>query len=232
MSPTAIGLIVVAAIFVCGALGYIGWTIFTEISYGRQLSREQREREANEARQSASRIGYKYANIGKHGLLGLASGKSYGLNEVLPLDRNLESGAYGFHSYKSLDTLRARSAEDPYISKGVVVLQVLHYGEIEEYDDGWLSTGQRVLQISMSDQPCFGAPDGYQGEPLAATSFPGNNSFLHCRAHFGSAERKPRWIPGRKVVRIAAWLASMEENVGDRVRIHSTMRRLESIEVG
>lgn len=229
MSPTAIALLIAAALFCAIPLSYIAVQIYGEFSYGRQLRRDQEAR----ARQSESRIGYKYANIGKHGLLGLASGKSYQLNEVLPGDRELESGAYGFHSYKSLDILRQRSSEEPYIYRGVVVLQVLHYGEIEEYDDGWLSTGQRVLQISVSDQPCFGAHNGTcRGEPLAMMSFPGNNSFLYCRSHFDSAERKTRWIPGRKVVRIAAWLASMEQNVGDRVRIHSSMSRLESVEVG
>lgn len=229
MSPTSIALLAVAAVCICVPLSFIGLHIIGEIRYERERSQQK----IIQARQSASRIGYKYANIGKHGLLGLASGKSYGLNGVLPDDRQLESGAYGFHSYKSLDILKYNSRTDPYISKGVVVLEVLHYGEIEEYDDGWLSTGQRVLQISMSDQPCFKAADGdCPGEPIAFMSFPGNNSFLYCRKHFDSAQRKTRWIPGRKVVRIAEWLISMDNNVGDRVRIHRSMSRLESVEVG
>ena len=178
------------------------------------------------------RIGYKYANIGTDGLLGLVAGKPYGIVEELDGSKDLKSGGYGFHSYKSLKILREKSAGNAQFDRGLIVLEVVHFGEVEEYSDGWLSTGQRVLQIAPGDKPCFNEGlGGCSGDPTAAMCFPLRVSLVFCDAHFEDAQKKTRWIPGRKVVNIARWLDSMDSNVGDRVRINRSLSELEPLRI-
>lgn len=81
-------------------------------------------------------VGYKVASLSGGGFTGVSGGGDYGFVSEGRLNP-------GFHCFRDIPTLKSSS----YISSGSVILEVLLYGEVSEYEDGYIGSNQRVLQI-------------------------------------------------------------------------------------
>ena len=79
-------------------------------------------------------IAYKSALLTTDGFCGVSGGGDYGYVSEGKLNP-------GFHGFRSLDLLRKSQY------RGDVVLEVLLYGEVNEYSNGYVGSHQRVLQV-------------------------------------------------------------------------------------
>lgn len=171
-------------------------------------------------------IGYKYADIGRDGFLGLAKGKSYRVNSTV------ESEAMGFHSYKSIELLQKNT--HAYEQRGSLLLEVLHYGEVKEYEDGWVSTGQRILQIAQDPGLCAHLSDWTDGtrrycpdQPEFQVLLPLKISDRYCRPHYVQVRHGLKLIPHRRVINIQQWLAKFKDSpAARRVKVNLGLEEL------
>ena len=154
-------------------------------------------------------IGYKYANLSRSGkFIGLARGKPYWL------DSKVSDSAMGFHSYKSIELLQRNTMDDSYRQRGAVILEVLHYGEVTEYEDGFVSTGQRVLQVAPGDSYCVWV-DGqsYCTNEVEFVFVMGRKKVIKlCRPHYAGVGPFLRLVPGRKLFVVQQWLRRLSRS--------------------
>jgi len=154
-------------------------------------------------RKSDHPIGYKYANISKRGrFIGLSKGKPYGVDSAVAQD------AMGFHSYKSIELLQHNTRDAPQNHRGALILEVLHYGDVTEYEDGYVSTKQRVLQVAPGDSLCLGGDkeESYCSNEVEFVYILGKDTVKLCRPHYAGSWRFLRLVPGRKIVPLQHWL--------------------------
>lgn len=81
-------------------------------------------------------VGYKVAYLYGEVFIGVSGGGGYGFVAEGKLDP-------GFHCFRDIPTFEASS----YANSGSVILEVLLYGEVVEYEDGYIGSNQRVLQV-------------------------------------------------------------------------------------
>ena len=81
-------------------------------------------------------VGYKVANLRGSGFTGVSGGGAYSFVSEGRLNP-------GFHCFRDLATLQSSS----YSHSGRVILEVLIYGDVAEYEDGYIGSNQRVLQV-------------------------------------------------------------------------------------
>lgn len=81
-------------------------------------------------------VGYKVAYLDGEGFTGVSGGGDYGFVAEGKLDP-------GFHCFRDIPTFEASN----YANSGSVILEVLLYGEVVEYEDGYIGSNQRVLQV-------------------------------------------------------------------------------------
>jgi len=150
-------------------------------------------------------IGYKYANLSRSGrFIGLSRGKTYWL------DSQVSDSAMGFHSYKSIELLQRHSRDEGYHLRGAVILEVLHYGDVTEYEEGFVSTGQRVLQVAPGDSLCVGVGDSYCTNEVEFLFIMGRKKPVKlCRPHYAGMGPFLKLVPGRKLFVIQRWLRNL-----------------------
>lgn len=81
-------------------------------------------------------VGYKVAYLEGNGFTGI-SGGAYGYSEKGRLNP-------GFHCFRDMATLMGSD----YAHSGTVILEVLIYGKVIEFEDGYIGSNQRVLQVA------------------------------------------------------------------------------------
>lgn len=171
-------------------------------------------------------IGYKYANISRSGkFLGLSRGKPYWL------DSTTSDKSMGFHSYKSIELLQRNTYRDGYSHRGALILEVLHYGDVTEYEDGYVSTGQRVLQVASGDGLCWaeGPSRQFCTNEVEFVYILGRKTSLRlCRPHYAGMGHLLNLIPGRKRIHIQRWLKELSKDPqAQTVRVAETIRSME-----
>lgn len=82
-------------------------------------------------------IAYKVAMLTESGFAGVSGGGAYSYLSQGRLNP-------GFHGFKNLNDLES----SPYASMGNVVLEVLLYGAVNEFESGYIGSHQRVLQVA------------------------------------------------------------------------------------
>jgi len=177
---------------------------------------------ASTQRKSSEPLGYKYANISRKPgkFVGLANGKPYGIKAATKRE------SMGFHSYGSLRKLQQNIK--PW-SRGSLLLEVLHHGEVTEYEDGWVSTGQRVLQIAPADVSCWGGKSSCRSEVEFQVIFGKRFSMHFCRPHRAAMRPILFFLPWTKVVNIGQWIEDFAASAeAEGVAVRRTRRELKA----
>jgi len=174
-------------------------------------------------RKSSEPLGYKYANISRKPgkFVGLANGKPYGIQAATRRE------SMGFHSYGSLRLLQRNI--DSY-RRGSLLLEVLHHGEVTEYEDGWVSTEQRVLQIAPADVSCMGGfGDPCNSEVEFQIIFGKRFSMHFCRPHRAAMRLILFFLPWAKAVNIGQWIEDFAASAeAEGVAVRRTRRELKA----
>jgi hypothetical protein len=101
------------------------------------IIRSRRYRKGPLRRTQKPVLAYKVATLTRNGFAGVSGGGSYGYLSEGRLNP-------GFHGFKNLDLLEASGYN------GDVVLEVLLYGAVDEYQNGYIGSHQRVLQVAVN----------------------------------------------------------------------------------
>ena len=171
-------------------------------------------------RKSSEPLGYKYANIARKPgkFVGLANGKPYGIRA------STKRESMGFHSYGTLRKLQQNI--EPW-SRGSLLLEVLHHGEVTEYEDGWVSTEQRVLQIAPADVSCWGRNNQCSSEVEFQIIIGKRFSMHFCRPHRAAMRPILFFLPWTKVVNIGQWIEDFAASAeAEGVAVRKTRREL------
>jgi len=131
-------------------------------------------RPANRFVQGEAVVAYKGANLTAQGFRGVSGGGLYGHLEEGGLDP-------GFHALKDIDSL----THSIYGVGADVYLEVLLYGKVVEYKNGYIGSHQRVLQVIFPDHRlycyrCYSSRAKYLDEERRSSSLTGTNSPLIC----------------------------------------------------
>jgi len=165
-------------------------------------------------------LGYKYANISRKPgkFVGLANGKPYGIRA------STKRESMGFHSYDSLRMLQHKIR--PW-ERGSLLLEVLHHGEVTEYEDGWVSTEQRVLQIAPADVSCWGRSNQCSSEVEFQIIIGKRFSAHLCRPHRASYRPILFFFPWIKAINIGQWIEDFAASAeAEGVAVRKTRREL------
>lgn len=84
-------------------------------------------------------IGYKVAGVNFEN----SENMFYGASGRVPYGVDSKANYMGFHAFKTIDEVK----ETFYMRNSHVLLEVLMYGEVAEYENGYIATKQRVLQV-------------------------------------------------------------------------------------
>lgn len=172
-------------------------------------------------RKSSKPLGYKYANISRKPgrFVGLANGKPYGVQAATKRE------SMGFHSYGSLRTLQQ---EINTWQRGSLLLEVLHHGEVTEYEAGWVSTEQRILQIAPADVACMGGFGDACDSEVEFQIIMGKRFSIHlCRPHRAGIRPLLFLFPWIKAVNIGQWIEDFAASAeAEGVAVRKTRREL------
>jgi len=131
-------------------------------------------------------IAYKGAKLTAQGFQGVSGGGTYG---------HLEEGELnpGFHTLKDINSLK----NSIYGIGADVYLEVLLYGKVKEYQNGYIGSHQRVLQVIFPDHMlycyrCYSSRAKYFDEERRSSSLTGANSPLICE-NCKPKDRKRSW---------------------------------------
>lgn len=143
-------------------------------------------RPANRFVRGEAVVAYKGAKLTEWGFEGVSGGGRYG---------HLEEGGLnpGFHALKDIDLLKYSMYGD----RADVYLEVLLYGKVREYQNGYIGSHQRVLQIIFPDHRlycyrCYSSRAKYFDEQRGSSSLMGTSNPLICE-NCKPDERKRSW---------------------------------------